>query len=413
MGRRLGMTLMEVVIVLALLAGLAGMTLTSLGDLGNERRVSQTKTRAQTMSRLVLGEGSEAGRFLADMGRLPVLQDAGEGRSLSELFEAPHASVVGGTVSYAIPADLFGPTFSQPLPGIAQLRCGWNGPYLLTEGGRFYDGFGRDWHVRLEGGAGLWRSPANLTATDTGLRILEAVSWGRDGAPGQDAWADADHFVSWDAPAATASLSVQLLMRDNTQMGREAWKPIAQSDPWATYPTWAASEAYAEGQLVRPSDGDELYRCVSPGLSGGSEPTWQSDHIGQQTSDGAATWMLAANRRGHANRVRVALFVPYTPTQPTATEGVELVALRSGLTLGDATIPDRSADMAPWSAAWSGPNGVTYTGLTPGPRKLLACAYIDNGGSPANAWRSALLDVVLKPGGNVVTVHLNEPLESP
>jgi hypothetical protein len=67
--------------------------------------------------------------------------------------------------------------------------------------------------------------------------------------------------------------------------------------------------------------------------------------------------------------------------------------------------------MVAMPSAWSGRHSVTYTGLAPGPRKLLACALIDDGGTRSNLWSSPLIDVVLRPGGNVLTVHLSEPLE--
>jgi len=48
-----GMTLIEVVIVLALLAGLAGMTLTATGEMNDESRASRTRSRADMLRRAV------------------------------------------------------------------------------------------------------------------------------------------------------------------------------------------------------------------------------------------------------------------------------------------------------------------------------------------------------------------------
>lgn len=408
-----GMTLIEVVIVLALLAGLAGMTLSFVADLDDESRASRTRDRAETVRIAVLGDGDAPGRFLADMGRLPVLQDGGEGRILSEFFECPHDAVLGQTVTYPIAADLFGETLSG-LPASASLRCGWNGPYVLTSGSKLYDGFGRDWRLQLENAPTTWKLPGDLVSGDLGKRILSVASWGRDDAPGETVWADRDDVVDLDAPTSEASLTVTVLLRDNTEMGKDAWKPISETDPWEAYPDWAASTTYAEDQIVRPSADDELYRCVAAGVSGGAEPTWNDDHIGDRTTDGGVTWMLVSNRRHFANRVRVALFVPYVPTQPASGSGVEMVALVARKTDAafDAYItPDKSGDMAAMPSTWAGRHSITFTGLAPGPRKLLACAFVDDGGTLRNKWRSPLLDIVLKPGGNVVTVYLTEKLE--
>lgn len=54
---------------------------------------------------------------------------------------------------------------------------------------------------------------------------------------------------------------------------------------------WAASTAYAVGDVVKPlvSNG-HLYRCVVAGTSGGSAPSWSTVH-GQTTTDNTATWV--------------------------------------------------------------------------------------------------------------------------
>ncbi len=408
-----GMTLIEVVIVLALLAGLAGMTLTTVSHLGDETRAGRTRDAAEAMTHAVVGNGTDAGRFLAEMGRLPVLHDVAEGRLLSEFFECPHAAVVGQTATATIGDNYFGDGLTG-LPAEAALQCGWHGPYLMTSGGTLYDGFGNDWNVELEHDPGAWKAPADLVTGDVGKRIMGAASWGRDGTAGEAAWADRDEIVDLAPSAARASLTVILMMRDNTQMGGESWKPITASDPWDIYPSWAASTAYNEDRVVRPADGTQLFRCVTAGTSGVSEPTWNTDHIGDSTSDGSVEWMMLSNRSSYANRVRVALFVPYVPTQAGPGNGASVVGLiaRNGGTGAVFEVkPDRSDDMATVSATWSAQGSVTYTNLAPGPRKLCACAFVDDGGPVSKAWGSPLLDVALRPGGNALTVYLSEELK--
>jgi prepilin-type N-terminal cleavage/methylation domain-containing protein len=410
---RRGMTLIEVVIVLALLAGLAGMTLTTVSHLGDDTRAGRTCDHAEAMKRAVVGNGAEAGRFLAEMGRLPVLQEVGEGRLLSELFECPHAAVIGQTATATVGDNYFGDGLTG-LPAEAALQCGWYGPYLMTSGGTLYDGFGGDWSVELENDPATWKAPTDLVGADVGERILGVASWGRDGMTGEATWADRDELVDLAPPGARASLTVILMMRDNTEPGRESWKPVASTDSWSVYPSWSAGTTYSEDQVARPAEGTQLFRCLSAGTSGVSEPTWNTDHIGDSTTDGSVEWMMVSNRSSYANRVRVALFVPYVPTLPGPGNGaavVGLIARNGGAGAAFEVKPDKSADMAPVSATWSAQGSLTYTNLAPGPRKLCACAFVDGGGTVSNTWGSPLLDVVLKPGGNVLAVYLSEELE--
>ena len=51
---------------------------------------------------------------------------------------------------------------------------------------------------------------------------------------------------------------------------------------------WAATTAYAIGQLVKPTVGTHFYKCSAAGTSGALAPTWKTD--GTDTTDGTATW---------------------------------------------------------------------------------------------------------------------------
>jgi prepilin-type N-terminal cleavage/methylation domain-containing protein len=418
---RRGMTLIEVVIVLALLAGLAGMTLSFVGDLDQESRAKRTRDRAETMRTAVLGDGGAAGRFLADMGRLPVLHHIGEGRTLSEFYECPHDEVLGGTQEMAVAADFFGETFTSGLPaGPVVMDCGWNGPYLITSGGELYDGFGNDWRIEIASDPGTWNAPGDLGAGDVGERILAVASWGRDGVPGDTTWADKDEEIYFTQPAADASLTVTLLMRGISASGEDRWTEVSNTGPWG-YADWSLDTPYVVGDTVQHSSGKYLFRCCGANdtngdnetKSGTTQPDWDADSdLGDRKNDNELTWILVSNRKNHADAVRVALFVPYVPTAPAAGHGKEIVALiarKGGSGAAFDVKPDESSDMVLSSPTWSG-HTVTYSGLTPGRRKLLACAFHDSAGTPENAWASQLVDVELKPGGNVVTVYLTEEL---
>ena len=83
------MTLIEVLIVLALLGGLATIALTSMGELSASERVDTTRQRLDAIRTAVIGDGVNPGRFLADMGRLPRVQETEPGMILSELWKLP------------------------------------------------------------------------------------------------------------------------------------------------------------------------------------------------------------------------------------------------------------------------------------------------------------------------------------
>ena len=96
-----GLTMMELVIVVAILAILAGAIVPSVSHFTAEAKVTATKTSLTEIRNAIMGTPETAG-FLADTGRLP--------NSVGELFNRP--------------ADLL--SFNR------DTRRGWNGPYLVN-----------------------------------------------------------------------------------------------------------------------------------------------------------------------------------------------------------------------------------------------------------------------------------------
>jgi len=64
---------------------------------------------------------------------------------------------------------------------------------------------------------------------------------------------------------------------------------VTMANSWSA--TWAATTAYAVGQVIRPTTGNgHLYKCITAGTTGSSEPTWPTTALGT-VDDGTATWI--------------------------------------------------------------------------------------------------------------------------
>ncbi|MDQ6989209.1 MAG: hypothetical protein Q9M19_04940 [Mariprofundaceae bacterium] len=62
-----------------------------------------------------------------------------------------------------------------------------------------------------------------------------------------------------------------------------------------TVNAWAASTAYAVGDIVRPTTwNNRLFQCVAAGTSGSTEPTWNTANLGDETADNTVTWQAIA-----------------------------------------------------------------------------------------------------------------------
>lgn len=215
--RQSGMTLIELVVVLALLAGLAAMTLTGVGDLGNRARYDETTARMKQIRLAIVGDGADVGRFVRDMGRFPIVHTDADGVRLEELWRDPGA-IGYGTVSRDLSA---GPwqwpewaTFGGHLPPTVALTCGWNGPYLLVndpDTAAFYDGFGNFW--RVEGSA-------------VGAVITNLTSVGSDDARGGSTWDESDRTLDFGALTPTTELTVLIRARTSNHPHDSAWRAV-------------------------------------------------------------------------------------------------------------------------------------------------------------------------------------------
>ncbi len=217
---RSGMTLIELVVVLALLAGLAAMTLTGVGDLGSRARYDETTTRLQLIRQAVVGTGVEAGRFVRDTGRLPVMHSTNDSVRLRELWRDAGGIGYGTTTNTTQwPGSIIG---LYPYDAVV-LTCGWNGPYLMVNDpatAESYDGFGNPWHV----------------TTNTVGEILTVTSLGSDNASGGTTWDEADHTLDLGALLPETELTVLVKARHSTNVQDAAWSLIEPALAGATNP---------------------------------------------------------------------------------------------------------------------------------------------------------------------------------
>ena len=223
------------------------MALSGVGELSARNRLDTTRNRLELVRAAVVGDGLDAGRFLQDMGRFPVVQSAAEGVVLSELWECP-SGLAAGTVSQAPgwPDSLAG------LPASVSLACGWNGPYLALSGSKLYDGFGNDFLVAKTASPAAdasadWHSDA--TGGDppsVGTDIAAILSRGADGDFTDAGWADANRMLDFAAQTAAVRLAVTVKARDLSG-DTPSWH-----DP-APLAVRASGTAYAIGRCVTDS----------------------------------------------------------------------------------------------------------------------------------------------------------------
>ncbi|MGI6496553.1 MAG: prepilin-type N-terminal cleavage/methylation domain-containing protein [Kiritimatiellia bacterium] len=224
-GSRSGLTLIELVVVLALLAGLAAMTLTGVGDLGNRGRYDETATRLRLIREAVVGNGVEPGRFVRDMGRLPMVHDDADGVRLEELWR--DAGGIGyGSVTNSLASGAWQwpgwAAFGGQLPGSVELACGWNGPYLMVDDpstAKSYDGFGNAWRVSGSGAGDV---------------IARVTSLGSDNAVGGTTWDEADQTLDLGALLPETELTVVVKARNSTNAQDVVWRPVEPIDASAT-----------------------------------------------------------------------------------------------------------------------------------------------------------------------------------
>jgi prepilin-type N-terminal cleavage/methylation domain-containing protein len=258
-----GMTLIELVVVLALLAGLASLALTGVSDLGNRARYDETTTRLKLIRLAVIGDGVEVGRFVRDMGRLPKLYHTNGGVRLEELWR-DEGNISYGPVTISLISGVFQwpdyDTFTTNLPSSAALTFGWNGPYLMVDNptdAQTYDGFGNAWEVE----------------TNAAGEILKVLSLGAEGAEGGVTWDEVDRANDLESLLPMTELTVLIKARDSTNAQGAVWKTVEAanaSEVSSNTPPYQLHKLCVA--LFTPTNGVELCRqlrlAMVPDVSG-------------------------------------------------------------------------------------------------------------------------------------------------
>lgn len=146
---RRGLTLLELLIVVAILAVLATVVVRSLTPLADQARYETTKRTMENVRDAVVGDSSArqldgtplVTGFVADMGRLPVSQTSDSSTMLQELWTPPAGTNVSFDV-YSGPASVPYETTTLDCSSV-KIPCGWRGPYLRLphDGAELVDGW--------------------------------------------------------------------------------------------------------------------------------------------------------------------------------------------------------------------------------------------------------------------------------
>lgn len=98
--------------------------------------------------------------------------------------------------------------------------------------------------------------------------------------------------------------------------------------------SWLPSHAYLTGAVVTQTSGLPLWRCTTPGTSGGSEPTWPVASPWTVTDGGTLVWTLNTTFRQNVQDGIVTTLAAFRAANPTLLRKIWQVDPGS-YTLGD------------------------------------------------------------------------------
>jgi prepilin-type N-terminal cleavage/methylation domain-containing protein len=225
---RRGLTLLELVVVLAILAALTTVAAVATDNVISQGRFDLTQKTLENVRRSVIGpDGTDAAAssealagFVADTGRLPLAVGSDPSTQLAELWSNPAG------------LEPFGIKTSPSDPEVS-LTCGWRGPYLRLPVGSesLVDGWGNPFEVMTFDGSEF------IDAAD-GLPIYGIGSLGADGAVGS---------LGLDGPPLSEDLSLAFI------------DPVNLQSHWTNDVVITVRQRDASGDLVAPQGEGTLY----------------------------------------------------------------------------------------------------------------------------------------------------------
>ena len=247
--RKKGMTLIELVIVLGILAAIASYALSSMDTLTDRTRYDTTVRTMNQLQTAIVGKNAEVSRFVNDMGRLPIVRSKKTGEEFRELISTD-----------GMPDDD---------------KKNWKGPYLLTGKSKFFDGFGnqfeiqtidkdevfRDWHKADD-------SSVKNEETIVGIRSVGKDGVGNESPTAGTSWADKDYELKGFEGQTSATLTVvvktlsKISSPDNPKWILPTFAEKA-SDNDNVYKEENWHEATLNDFLIRNYNNEiKLYRCI-------------------------------------------------------------------------------------------------------------------------------------------------------
>lgn len=416
-------TLIELLIVLAIIGAVATLALDQSSEVVDQTRYDLTEQNGTEIQNAIIGDIENGGRFLRDMGRLPIVISTDQGRVLEELWNADSATHWQDLT--IVPS--WNETVWGSLPTNIVISAGWRGPYL-NMGARteLYDGWGNPWAVDLaDSSSENWKDNdgdnSTYSAPTIGGSIYGIKSLGRNQEEDGDGWQNKDKLFKLPENRVFCSAAFSIKVRDNS--GR-AVTPKAIS-------SYVASTAYTVGQSVVV--GTDIFTVQTAGTSHASAPSWDTATAGTSTTielSSTLVWLYVgkiSDNPEYLQSVRVVLFVPDVRDDEMGivelfsewdgddaiNDDFEVLTTReSNDSFGDLFIAstigdlDGVADDSVNSRLVNGFGTIRISGLTPGIRKFYIYGF--NG----NYRRGSFVQTTsLKPGSNFREVILTEPLD--
>lgn len=200
---------------------------------------------------------------------------------------------------------------------------------------------------------------------------------------GNSATASAQNSVACGHSAsATGTYSVSIgeaasgTTTDTISVGRAATSQsvsgiaIGSDSSVKTVPFWAANTVYAVGDLIKQPSSTPIFRCIDPGTSGGSEPTWNTTPS-STTTDNGVIWQYILDDTSVANADNsISIGASSAARNSTSISiGKSAHSLDGGLSVGNNTFSSSSSGTAVGESAYASPGVNTVLGYNSKARK--------------------------------------------